>query len=84
VNATLRHFAKGTLLSAGHYHRALGRTRFPGVAVLSYHGLRADEWSDAALAQGFLHVRASTFEAHCRLVRETTAKRERRAASGAA
>lgn len=71
MNATLTNFAKSTLWSAGHYHRALGRTRFPGVAVLSYHGLRADEWSDGAMAQKFLHVRASAFEAHCRLVRET-------------
>jgi peptidoglycan/xylan/chitin deacetylase (PgdA/CDA1 family) len=58
-------------LRAGHYHRALSRTRFPGVAVLSYHGLRADDWSVGTMALESLHVRASTFDAHCRLVRET-------------
>ena len=71
VNSALAHFGKRTLLSAGHYHRALSRTRFPGVAVLSYHGLRADDLPDGAMAVESLHVRASTLEAHCRLVRET-------------
>jgi peptidoglycan/xylan/chitin deacetylase (PgdA/CDA1 family) len=71
VNRALANFGKATLFSAGHYHRALRRTRFPGVAVLGYHGLRADDWPDGAMALETMHLRASTFEAHCRFVRET-------------
>jgi peptidoglycan/xylan/chitin deacetylase (PgdA/CDA1 family) len=62
---------KGGVLGSGHYGRVLRRTRFPGVAVLGYHGLRADEWPDGSMAFEELHVRASTFAAHCRVVRDT-------------
>jgi peptidoglycan/xylan/chitin deacetylase (PgdA/CDA1 family) len=62
---------KRGLLAAGHYRRALRRSRFPGVAVLGYHGLRGDDWPDGSMAFENLHVRASTFEAHCRVIRET-------------
>ena len=34
---------KRGLLAAGHYRRALRRSRFPGVVVLGYHGLRGDD-----------------------------------------
>jgi len=62
---------KRGLLAAGHYRRALRRSRFPGVAVLGYHGLRGDDWPAGSMAFENLHVRASTFEAHCRVIRET-------------
>jgi peptidoglycan/xylan/chitin deacetylase (PgdA/CDA1 family) len=62
---------KRGLLAAGHYRRALGRSRFPGVAVLGYHGLRDDDSPDGSMAFENLHVRASTFEAHCRVIRDT-------------
>ena len=62
---------KRGLLGLGHYRRALRRSRFPGVAVLGYHGLRADDWPDGSMAFENLHVRASTFDAHCRVIRET-------------
>lgn len=62
---------KRGLLTVGHYRRVLGRRRFPGVAVLGYHGLREDAAPAGAMAFENLHVRASTFEAHCRVVRET-------------
>jgi hypothetical protein len=62
---------KQGLLATGHYRRALRRSRFPGVAVLGYHGLRGDDWPAGSMAFENLHVRASTFEAHCRVIRET-------------
>jgi len=39
--------------------------------VLCYHGLRPDGLEAGAVPLGNLHVSASAFEAHCRLVRET-------------
>ena len=62
---------KRGLLGLGHYRRALRRSRFPGVAVLGYHGLRADDWPEGSMAFENLHVRASTFDAHCRVIRDT-------------
>jgi peptidoglycan/xylan/chitin deacetylase (PgdA/CDA1 family) len=61
---------KRGLSALGHYRRTLARSRFPGVAVLGYHGLRADDLPSGAMAFENLHVRASTFDAHCRVVRE--------------
>ena len=52
------------------YHRRLRADRFPGVAVLCYHGLRADDLPDGSLAFESLHVQASEFAAHCKLIRE--------------
>lgn len=57
-------------LAAGHYRRSLSRSRFPGVAVLNYHGLRADASPAGSMPFENLHLRASTFDAHCRLIRE--------------
>ncbi len=54
----------------GQYRRTLARTTLPGVAVLGYHGLRADDLPAGSMAFENLHVRASTFDAHCRVVRE--------------
>ncbi len=62
---------KRGLLAAGHYRRALRRARFPGVVVLGYHGLRGDHWPDGSMAFENLHVRASTFAAHCRVIRDS-------------
>jgi peptidoglycan/xylan/chitin deacetylase (PgdA/CDA1 family) len=62
---------KRSALASGHYRRVLRGARFPGVAVLGYHGLRRDDWSDGAMPFENLHVRESTFESHCRVVRET-------------
>jgi peptidoglycan/xylan/chitin deacetylase (PgdA/CDA1 family) len=62
---------KRGLLAAGHYRRALRRLRFPGVVVLGYHGVRSDDLAAGAMAFENLHVRASTFESHCRVVRDS-------------
>jgi peptidoglycan/xylan/chitin deacetylase (PgdA/CDA1 family) len=61
---------KHGLLTVGQYRRMLARTTLPGVAVLGYHGLRADDLPAGAMAFANLHVRASTFEAHSRVIRE--------------
>lgn len=58
-------------LAAGHYRRALRRSRFPGVAVLNYHGLIADNAPAGSMPFENLHVRAATFDAHCRTLRDT-------------
>jgi peptidoglycan/xylan/chitin deacetylase (PgdA/CDA1 family) len=63
-------FAKQALLSAGHYRRALARSRFPGVAVLCYHGVRPDDMPPGTIRFQYLHIRESTFESHCRVIRE--------------
>jgi len=63
--------AKRTLLCAGYYARRLRADRFPGVAVLCYHGVRDDRWAAGTMVFEDLHVRAGELEAHCRLLRET-------------
>jgi peptidoglycan/xylan/chitin deacetylase (PgdA/CDA1 family) len=57
-------FAKRALFAAGYYTRALRRDRFPGVAVLCYHSVRAGGQEAPPFAQ--LHVTAAQLAAHCR------------------
>jgi peptidoglycan/xylan/chitin deacetylase (PgdA/CDA1 family) len=59
------------LLKSGHYGRRLQRDAFPGVAVLCYHGIRADDWPTGTTTFEGLHVRSGELAAHCRLIRET-------------
>lgn len=59
---------KHALFGLGHYARRLRRTAFPGVAVLCYHGIDADDAPAAPLS--LLHVRESDFDAQCRFLRE--------------
>ena len=47
---------------------------FPGVAVLCYHGVRADAWPPGTIPFEPLHVRAAELEGHCRLIREKQKK----------
>lgn len=61
---------KQGLRTVGHYRRALAQATFPGVAVLCYHGVRDDERVPDVLALRHLHVPASTFEAHCRVIHD--------------
>lgn len=60
---------KRLLLLGGHYARRLQRDPFPGAAVLCYHGVRPDDWAGGRMAFEGLHVRASEFDAHCRVLR---------------
>jgi peptidoglycan/xylan/chitin deacetylase (PgdA/CDA1 family) len=62
---------KAGLFAARHYHQRLARVRFPGVAVLCYHGVRPDDWRRGTMVFEGLHVRASELDAHCRLISET-------------
>jgi peptidoglycan/xylan/chitin deacetylase (PgdA/CDA1 family) len=71
VNPALAALVKRTLLGAGHYPRRLRRDAFPGVAVLCYHAIRADDWPPGMMQFEDLHVRAGELESHCRLVRDT-------------
>ena len=61
---------KRGLLKIGYYRTALARARFPGPVVLCYHGLRPDAAPAGSMPFENLHVRASTFAEHCRVVRE--------------
>ena len=70
VKDALSAAVKQGMLTLGQYRRTLARATLPGVAVLGYHGLRADDLPAGSMAFENLHVRASTFEAHCRVVRE--------------
>lgn len=71
MNETVASLVKRGLLGAGHYPRRLRRDVFPGVAVLCYHGVRADAWPPDTIPFEPLHVRAAELEGHCRLIRET-------------
>ena len=71
ISQTLAGRIKRMLLATQQYRRVLGRTVLPGVAVLGYHGLRPDGLGPGAVPFENLHVTASTFEAHCRLLRDT-------------
>jgi len=44
------------------------RRTLPGVAVLCYHGLRCDRDPEGVMPFEGIHVRASTFAAHCRAI----------------
>lgn len=60
--------AKRMLYATGVHAWRLRRAPFPGVAVLCYHGVR-DGGRAATMVGGDLHVRVSTLEAHCRVLR---------------
>lgn len=59
---------KATLNAVGFYHRRLQDDPFPGVAVLAYHGVRADGTSASSMQGGDLHVTAARFADHCRVL----------------
>jgi peptidoglycan/xylan/chitin deacetylase (PgdA/CDA1 family) len=62
---------KYALWTAGHYRRRLRNVMFPGVAVLGYHGVRADDWPSGTMTFEGLHVRVHELEEHCRLLRQS-------------
>ena len=69
MNAALARLLKQGLLIAGHYRRALRSSTFPGVVVLCYHGVRDDGLPHGSIPFQYLHIPASTFDSHCRVVR---------------
>ena len=60
---------KAGLLAAQWYEYVLERYAFPGVLVLSYHGLRPADFADD-LPFANLHIAADVFEEHCRVLTE--------------
>jgi peptidoglycan/xylan/chitin deacetylase (PgdA/CDA1 family) len=65
VLSSVRRAIKQSLFAVGYYHQRLSAARFPGVAVLCYHSVRA---SDDSIPFSDLHVTKATFERHCRLI----------------
>jgi peptidoglycan/xylan/chitin deacetylase (PgdA/CDA1 family) len=65
----LKDSLKEGLLKAGIYKRRLRRHPFPGVAVLCYHGVRA-QGIEGGLPFQNLHVPAMELETHCQVIRE--------------
>ena len=59
---------KRALSATGHYARALAERRFPGIAVLGYHGVLAPGAVRTGLPFASLHVDASALDAHCALI----------------
>jgi peptidoglycan/xylan/chitin deacetylase (PgdA/CDA1 family) len=70
VTSALTAFVKQGLQTIGHYRRALAPMTLPGVAVLCYHGVRDDDMAPRTIPFQYLHIPASTFESHCRVVRD--------------
>jgi len=71
MNPTLASLAKRCFHSVGHYARRLRDDAFPGVAVLCYHGVQADDWPPGTVPFEGLQVRAEELEAQCDFLRET-------------
>ena len=71
MSAPLAAAVKQSLLTLGRYSRMLERMTFPGVAVLCYHGVRDNTLAKRTIPLQDLHIRTSTFMAHCRLIRDT-------------
>ncbi len=59
---------KMVLSRAGWYARRLAAHPFPGVAVLAYHGVRANGLVPPELVMPSLHVPISVLEEHCRVL----------------
>ena len=71
MKSVVTEVVKHGLLATGHYRRALSRGTFPGVAVLCYHGVRPATNANRRFPFDYLHIPASLFDSHCRLIRET-------------
>lgn len=68
-DVSIRSRAKRALASLAFYRSRLVPRRFPGVAVLAYHGVRDDGWARGTMRFEPLHVTASQLDAHCRMLR---------------
>jgi peptidoglycan/xylan/chitin deacetylase (PgdA/CDA1 family) len=67
MHPSLSSAIKTVLDGSGFYARRLSTSRFPGLAVLCYHGIRAGA---EQLPFEPLHVHVETFERHCQLIRD--------------
>jgi len=70
MKGTPRGRVKRILLATGVYHLLL-RRRFPGVAVLCYHGIRPPAGTGRAMTLPGLHVEAAELAAHLYLLSTT-------------
>lgn len=66
----LQQHIKRALDSLGMYRSALRLHPFAGVAVLVYHGVRADDWPAGTMRHEWAHVRARRLDDHCRALRD--------------
>jgi peptidoglycan/xylan/chitin deacetylase (PgdA/CDA1 family) len=69
VKLEVKEIVKRGLLATGHYARRLRQDRFPGVAVLCYHGVRDEDTPSSAMSFAGLHVTTRELSAHCRFLR---------------
>ena len=67
---SLQQHIKHALDSLGMYRSVLRLHPFAGVAVLVYHGVRADDWPAGTMRHEMLHVRAQRLDDHCRALRD--------------
>src|SRR5712691_6773708 len=67
---TVQEHIKHALDSLGMYRSLLRLHPFAGVAVLVYHGVRADDWPAGTMRHEMLHVRAQRLDDHCRALRD--------------
>jgi len=67
---SLQQHIKHALESLGMYRSVLRLHPFAGVAVLVYHGVRADDWPAGTMRHEMLHVRAQRLDEHCRALRD--------------
>jgi peptidoglycan/xylan/chitin deacetylase (PgdA/CDA1 family) len=68
MNRHLSSAIKTAVFRSGFYRWQFGKARFPGLAVLCYHGLLAER---RGLPFEPLHLSPSRFESHCRLIRSS-------------
>jgi len=61
---------KQALESIGYYRSRLESDPFPGVAVLTYHAVRADDLPVGTMRFEELHVTAARLDDHCRVLRD--------------
>jgi peptidoglycan/xylan/chitin deacetylase (PgdA/CDA1 family) len=65
----VRRAVKQGLFAVGYYRQRLSHVEFPGMAILCYHGVRADDHESAPFNE--LHVTRRTFERHCQLLSDS-------------
>ena len=71
MRRVLTSVAKRALFATGHYTRALAARRFPGIAVLGYHGVLRTGTARASIPFAPLHVSEAHLDAHCALIAAT-------------
>jgi peptidoglycan/xylan/chitin deacetylase (PgdA/CDA1 family) len=66
----LRSSVKQTLQSIGFYRHRLATRPYPGVAILTYHGVRDDTWPAGTMRFEELHVTAARLSEQCQTLRD--------------